>query len=60
MLKKFELLVFVRPPAALSTIPSNTSKHIKKTLLTLSMLRKNDYLDRRNENRENVLFKERF
>lgn len=59
MLKYFELLVFVRPPAALSTAPSNTSDHIGKTLLTLGMLGRTDYLDRRNENRERILFRER-
>lgn len=59
MLKYFELLVFVRSPAALSTAPSNTSDHIGKTLLTLGMLGRADYLDRRNENRGRILCRER-
>lgn len=57
MLKYFESVVFVRPPAALSTAPS--VDHIGKTLLMLGMLGRSDYLDRRNENRERILFRER-
>lgn len=59
MRKHFELLVFVRPPAALSAAPSNISDRIGKTSLTLSMLGRTDYLDRRNENRERLLFSKR-
>jgi len=59
MLKYFELLVFVRPPAAPSAAPSNTSDHVGKTFLTLGMLGRTGYLDRRNENREKILFRER-
>lgn len=55
----YELLVFVRPTAALSAVLSNTSEQIRKTLLTLGMLGRNDYLDRQNENRENILLRER-
>lgn len=59
VLKYFESVVFVRPPAALSTAPSNSSDHIGKTLLMLGKLGRSDYLDRRNENRERILFRER-
>lgn len=55
----YELLVFVRPTAALSAVLSNTSEQIRKTLLTLGMLGRNDYLDRQNENRESILLRER-
>lgn len=55
----YELLVFVRPTAALSAVLSNTSEQIRKTLLTLGMLGRNDDLDRQNENRENILLRER-
>jgi len=55
----YELLVFVRPTAALSAVLSNTSEQIRKTLLTLGMLGRNDYLDRQNENRESILLRDR-